>query len=315
MTSAGTAATPASRPWVGYLFAAAGACLFATKSIIIKLAYAEGIDAETLLALRMVLSLPVYVVIGVWAVRASRGTVTPSPERSRAIFHAIFVGLLGYWVSSWADFKGLEYISAQFERLILFTYPLFVVLFGAAFFHQPVKAKALLAFVVSYAGLALIFNQDLGVLGQSALIGAAWVMAAAVAFALYQLLAKEIIFTLGPQLFTCIAMSAAAVAAIGQFLLTHELKPLSPYVMWLGVLIAVGATVLPSFFMNAALSRISAQANATISTMSPVATIALAVVVLGEGMSLIDVIGSVLVLAGVGFYTLASRERVVVSDD
>jgi drug/metabolite transporter (DMT)-like permease len=307
MTTIDSPAVP--RLWVGYALAAAGAFLFATKAIIIKLAYAEGVDAETLLALRMVMSLPIYILIGVWGVLADRRKAKPVTFRPRAIVYAVLVGLLGYWFSSYADFKGLEYISAQFERLILFTYPLFVVLFGAAFFGQPVRPKALLAFIVSYAGLAMIFTQDLAATGESALIGCAWVMAAALAFALYQLLAREIIGELGPRLFTCIAMSAASVGAIGQYLLFHPIEPLSPYVLWLGVVIAIGATVLPSFFMNAALSRISAQANATIGTLSPIATIALAVMVLGEYLTLIDVAGSALVIAGVGFFTLASRPR------
>jgi len=305
-TTARTA--PANRLWVGYTLAAVGAFLFATKSIIIKLAYAEQVDAETLLALRMSMALPIYLAIGVWGAWRERRAAAPvHPGRNRALGYAALVGLLGYWFSSYTDFKGLEYISAQFERLILFTYPLFVVLLGAAFFRQPVRARALLAFVVSYAGLAMIFTQDFALNGETALIGCGWVMVAAVSFALYQLLAREIIAVLGPRLFTCVAMSAASVAAILQFLLTHPLQPLSAYVLWLGVVIAIGATVLPSFFMNAALSRISAQANSTIGTMSPIATIVLAVVVLGEPITLIDVIGSVLVLTGVGVFTLASR--------
>jgi drug/metabolite transporter (DMT)-like permease len=310
-----TDSVAAPRLWVGYALAAAGAFLFATKAIIIKLAYAEGVDAETLLALRMVMSLPIYILIGVWGVLADRRQAKPVKVRPRAIVYAVLVGLLGYWFSSYADFKGLEYISAQFERLILFTYPLFVVLFGAAFFGQPVRPKALLAFVVSYAGLAMIFTQDVAALGEGALIGGAWVMAAALAFALYQLLAREIIAELGARLFTCIAMSAASVGAIGQYLLFHPIEPLSPYVLWLGVIIAIGATVLPSFFMNAALSRISAQANGVIGTLSPIATIALAVMILGEHLTWIDVAGSVLVIAGIGFFTLASRPREVVSPD
>ena len=140
-----------SAVWIGYVLAATGAFLFATKSIIIKLAYAEGVDAETLLALRMAMSLPFYLVIGLWGVWSERAAPAPAVPRRKAIIQAAFIGLLGYWFSSYADFKGLEYISAQFERLILFTYPLFVVLIGAAFFKQPVRARALLAFVVSYA--------------------------------------------------------------------------------------------------------------------------------------------------------------------
>jgi drug/metabolite transporter (DMT)-like permease len=293
----------------GYALAATGAFLFSTKSIFIKLAYAEGVDPETLLALRMIMSLPFYVVIGFFAVRRLKASDTAVLPDRRLIGSAVLVGLLGYWFSPYADFKGLVYISAGFERLILFTYPLFVVLFGALFFGQRVRLAALAAFGVSYSGLALIFVQDLAEIGHAALVGAAWVMAAAVAYGLYQLLAHKVIGRMGSSLFTCTAMSAACVAAISQYLLLHPIEPVSMRVVWLGALLAVAATVLPSFFMNAALSRISAQSNATIATVSPVGTLVLAVLVLGDTLTMIDVAGSALVLLGVGAFTLLGKAR------
>jgi drug/metabolite transporter (DMT)-like permease len=309
--------TPVLRPadrsrdlWVGYACAAAGAFLFSTKAIIIKLAYAEGLNAETLIALRMVLALPVYGVIGLMSVRDRLRTGRALPDFG-LVWRAAAVGVLGYWFASYADFLGLLFISAQFERLILFTYPAFVVLFGALFFAQPIRVRTLFGIAISYAGLALIFATRLTALGADVAKGAGLVLAAAVAFALYQLLAKGVIGRMGPRLFTCIAMSGAAAVAIAQFVLTQPLASLivSEKVLFYGVLLALGATVLPSFLLNTALGRISAQANATIGTLSPVATIVLAVIILGEHFGLVDAAGTVLVLAGVGWFTLAERRR------
>jgi drug/metabolite transporter (DMT)-like permease len=296
---------------MGYLFALVGALLFSTKAIIIKLAYADTatpVDAITLLALRMMMALPIYLVIGGLAVRERKRSGEPLPPRG-AVIKALFVGLLGYWFASYTDFAGLQYISAQFERLILFTYPLFVVLLGALFFGQKIQLRAVLAILVSYIGLAVIFSEKLGEGGNDVALGAALILAAAIAFALYQLLAKPLIARIGPALFTCVAMSGAAIGALVQFFLTHSVADLAvgQRVLVLSLMIAVGATVLPSFFLNAALHRISAQANATIGTLSPVMTIALAVVILGEPLTLVDVIGTVLVLAGVGWFTLADQ--------
>ncbi len=136
-------------------------------------------------------------------------------------------------------------------------------------------------------------------------------LAAAFAFAFYQLLAKPVIAAMGPRLFTCVAMTGAAICVFVQFLATHAPGDLAvgPHVAALSVALAIGATVVPSFFLNAALHRISAQANATIGTLSPVMTIFLAVVVLGERLGFADVAGAALVLAGVGWFTLAGRRR------
>jgi drug/metabolite transporter (DMT)-like permease len=303
--------TPAagSRLLIGYGLGALGSILFATKSIAIKLAYAEGVDTETLLALRMLLSLPFYLVVGAISLRG-RAAGGAEPLGGGLVAKAGLVGILSYWFASYTDFLGLNYISAQLERLILFTYPLFTVLFGAVLFRQHVRPRALFAFVFSYAGLALIFAGAPAGTGDSLLIGAGLVIASAIAFALYQLLAKPLIGRIGPSLFTCIAMSAAAVVVIAQFLLTHPVGALlvSPYAFGCSLFLAIGATVIPSFLMNAALHRISAQANAVIGTLSPIATIALAAAILGEVMTGMEWLGAALIMAGVGWFTLTERK-------
>ena len=251
---------------------------------------------------------PSHAAIGVLSVAERRRTGRALPGGA-AVLNAALVGMLGYWFASYTDFLGLLYISAQFERLILFTYPAFVVVLGAMFFAQPIRARTLVGIGISYAGLALIFATKTGESGSNVTWGAALVLSAALAFALYQLLAKGVIGKIGPRLFTCIAMSGAAAAALLQFALTQPLASIlvSPHMLFYGVLLAIGATVLPSFLLNAALQRVSAQANATIGTLSPVVTILLAVAVLGEHFSLIDAFGTALVIAGVGWFTLAER--------
>lgn len=297
-------------PWAGYLLAAAGATLFSTKGVLIKLAYAEGVSVETLLALRMGLSLPVYLVIGLIAVLDRRRTGRALPTL-RVVGRAAAVGVLGYWFASYVDFLGLQFISAQFERLILFTSPAFVVILGALFFGQRIKPRTLFGIAMSYAGLLLMFATNLTLTGSHIAIGTLLVLAAAVAFALYQLLAKDVIALVGPRLFTCIAMSAASAAAILQFAVAEPLASLaiSPRLWAIAICLAIGATVLPSFLLNAALHKISAQANATIGTLSPVATIVLAVAILGEAFTWTDAAGTALVIGGVAWFTLADRRR------
>ena len=295
-------------PPVGYALAAIGALLFSTKGIIVKLAYDYDVGPETLLALRVAFSIPFYLAIGAfaWEGRRQRGGEMPS---LRLIGKAMFVGIVGVWFASYTDFIGLTYISAQFERLILFTYPLFVVIFGWLFFRQRIRARALAALAVSYLGLAAIFTEHLVLDGEGVIIGSAFVIMAAMSFALYQFLAKDVIAEMGPGLFTCIAMTGSGLAAFAQFFATQDAAELLVSGPLLGycILLAIAATVLPSFFMNAALHRISAHANAVIGILGPVSTMLLAVVILGEPLTIIGVFGSALVLAGVGWFTLAER--------
>jgi drug/metabolite transporter (DMT)-like permease len=304
-----TPAPSAGYVQLGYVFAAVGAILFSTKAVAIKLAYRDNVDAETLLALRMILSLPFYFVIGGWSLRDRLAKGGPLPA-GRLVLAAAGTGLLGYWLASYLDFLGLEYVTAQIERMILFTYPIFVVIFGALFFGQKITRRIVVAIAISYSGLAVIFGHSIVEGGENALIGGLLVLGCAIAFAFYQLFAKDLITVIGPRLFTCIAMTGAAVGAILQFLVTHPASGLmvSGQVWLISLFIAVGSTVLPSFFLNAALHRISAQANATIGTVSPVATILLAWAILGETMTPLAWLGTALVMVGVGWFTLGGRK-------
>ncbi|TCK28908.1 EamA domain-containing membrane protein RarD [Ancylobacter aquaticus] len=310
MSRSGDAASHPPVPLAGYAFGAAGAILFASKGIIIKLAYAEGIDPETLLALRMAFSLPFYLAIGAFALLRLRGMAEPLPS-GRLVVQSMLVGALGYWLASYLDFAGLQYTSASFSRLILFTYPIYVALFGALLFSQPIRPKAMLAFAICYGGLALIFLQNVSAMGSDVVKGSALVTLAAISFALYQLCARSLLQRVGSALFTCIAMISASIMAIGQFAVMRPVEALmvSRHGLMLAVLVAIAATVLPTFLMNAALKRISAQANSMISTVSPVATMVLAMLFLGETASVAELAGAALVMTSIGWFTLSDARR------
>jgi drug/metabolite transporter (DMT)-like permease len=295
--------------WGGYVMAALGAFLFASKAIWIKLAYVYDIDASTLLTLRLLLATPFFVLGGVltWLRNRRQGVEGPPAVRTRPDLYgkALAVGALGYWFASYTDFESLTTLSPEFERLIIFTYPLFVILFGALFFGQPLRVNALWTFAIAYAGIGLIFVTDLRTHGSAIVAGTLWCMASSISFARYLLLAKPLIARLGPSLFTSWAMSGAAIATFAHFFLTHGIDDIrmNAPLMWLVLGLAIGATVAPAYLTNFALSRISSQANAVISFINPVFTLGMSVLILRQPATLSDLTGTLLVVTGVGLYT------------
>jgi drug/metabolite transporter (DMT)-like permease len=287
---------------IGFALSAMGSMLFAIKGVLIKLIYVYGVDTTALLAVRMMLSTPVFVIVGLieWQRR-------PNHKRPdmRSIGLSAMVGILGYHCSSWLDFQGLQTVEAQTERLILFTYPFLVILFGRFLFKHPLHMHALAGAGLSYAGLIVMFGADPARLTPAMLSGAGLILGAAATFALYQLFAREMIMRCGPALFTAIAMTAAGISVITQFLLTHSISSLDvPADAWvLMVILAIFATIMPTFMMSAGTARIGAQGTAIISTISPVVTIVLAVAVLGEAFGIGEAAGTVLVIGGVGLFT------------
>jgi len=112
--------------------AVAGVVCFSLRPILIKLAYGYVVDPITLLALRMIFSLPFFLAAMAWVGRDSRR----APLTRRDASAIVMLGFVGYYFSSFVDFLGLQYISAGLGRLILFMYPTLVVLLSMAFLHK-----------------------------------------------------------------------------------------------------------------------------------------------------------------------------------
>lgn len=283
----------------GLIFAIVGAILFSTKSVIIKLAYAYPVTPEALLALRLLFALPFYLVV---ALRAGRS----APPLTRADWvKVVFLGLMGYYVASIFDFRGLAFISAGLERLILYTYPLFVILMSAVAFGRPVTGRDALAFGAAYAGVALVVLDDRARIGAGPHLwnGVTMVLLAAGSYAIYLVGSQQIIPRLGAIRYTAFAMPAAALGALAHFALTDSPARLfeqAPAVYGYALFLGVFSTVLPTFLISAGLARIGAAKTAIVGAIGPIVTMLLAWPLLGEPITAAGILGSVLVVYGVG---------------
>jgi len=309
MSTETTTSTPQTIDMVGYGLAFAGAALFSTKGIFIKLAFAKGVSVEAALALRMLMALPVYLVIlANLLLRNGKLRALLGPGR---LFGAMSVGALGYYLSSYLDFAGLAYVSAQYERLVLFTYPFFVLLFGVWFFGDRMNWCLVPAMLLSYGGLLVIFAWNLTVEPDGLVTGTLFVLGSALTFAFYQHLAKRQMLVLGTVLFTCIGMSTAAVLAIGQSLVVDGIGTyagFTPRIWTLGLMLGIFGTVLPSFLLNGGIARIGARATSSTASFGPIVTIALAVFVLGEHFTIVHALGTALVLLGSWLFARIDRQ-------
>lgn len=304
--------------WLGVILGAVGAMLYSMKAIFVKLAYLPGGGLEvgelppiTLMMLRMGFSFPFYVIILWWALSRA----DPKPK-AKHIGLAAAAGVLAYYVCTFLDFTGLQYITAQLERLLLFTYPAFVIIFGVLFFGGRVSKWGVLAVLLSYAGLAIVFAAGDIAIGSNVLLGSSLIIATAILFALFQLFAKHFIDKMGAKLFTCIAMIGAASAIFTHFFIqavTHDgigaALDLPPRIYVLGAVIAVFSTILPSFFINYAIGRIGAQRVAMLGMVGPLATIVAAIMFLGEPFGIWDFIGTVLTITGIALYMRFDRAQ------
>lgn len=284
----------------GVLLAGTGAIAFSCKAIIVKLAYRHGVDATTTIMYRMLFALPLFLMLSWWA---GRGRPTPSARDWRTLFG---LGFCGYYLASYLDFAGLQYIGANLERLILYLNPTIVLLAGKLLFKKDVTRRQWLALGVSYIGVLLVFGHDVQA-GSDIALGAILVFGSAVSYALYLVYSGEAVHRLGALRVTGLATTIACILCIGQFFV---LKPaaamiVAPEVIWLSVLNAVLCTFVPVLITMMALERIGAGITAQIGMIGPMSTITLSVLILGEPFTVWTGLGTGLVLAGV--WVLARR--------
>ncbi|ATE62250.1 DMT family transporter [Thauera sinica] len=284
----------------GLAFAVLGATGFSFKAILVKLAYRHGVDAETLLALRMGFSLPFFVAMGVVA---SRRAAARLPARDWAWM--LGLGLIGYYLASYLDFLGLKYITAALERLILYLYPTLVIVLSALFLGKPVTRRMLGALGLCYLGIGVAVGHDLTIAGDAddVVLGSLLVFASAVTFALYLMGNGEVVGRTGSARFTAYATSFACLGCLVQFFVMRPVSALvQPWQVYaLALAMALVSTVAPVWLTSEAIRRLGAGPVSLTSSLGPAITIALGWLLLDEAIGLAQIAGTAMVIGGVMF--------------
>ncbi len=284
--------------WLGSAFAALGALGFAAKSILIKIAYQLApIDSTTLLALRVFFSVPAFLLMA-WAGNRDNDRLS---WRDRLLL--VWLGFNGYYIASFFDFWGLEYVTAALERLILFTYPGIVLVLNSAVFHRKIQKHEYGSLVLSWLGIALVFYNDLIGSKQPGAVwkGASLVLLSSVSYAIYLVGSGRVIGRIGSVRLTGIVVSVASGFTAAHFLLTHPVsslrQPASIY--WIAGVLAIFSTILPIYFTSEAIRRIGSNRTSIVASIGPVFTIWLGYLFLNEAVTLTQLAGTALVLGGI----------------
>ena len=288
----------------GLLLAGAGSIAFSGKAIIVKLAYRYGVDAVTLIMYRMLFALPLFVALAWWAT-VRQGRSERVPLTARDALGVLGLGVTGYYLASFLDFWGLEYISASLERLILYLNPTLVLLLGWVIYKRRITGLQAIAMFVSYAGVLLVFGHEADFAGPNAALGAVLVFASAASYAIYLVYSGELVKRLGSMRLVGLATSVACVLCLLQFVLLRPMSAavVAPEVIWLSLLNATLCTFAPVIMVMMAIERIGAGLAAQTGMIGPMSTIAMGVLILDEPFNRWIVAGTVLVVAGVFLVT------------
>lgn len=284
----------------GFVITITGAILFSTKAIFVKLAFAAThTDAVTLLALRMLFSLPFYLV----AARIAYTKENKSTTTTKHWVYILILGFLGYYLSSLFDFIGLQFISAGLERLILFLYPTFAVLINTFFFKNKLSSVQITALILTYIGIGLAYYGELKIdtHNPNFFYGSFMVFLCAVTYSFYLVGTGKMVNIVGATRYTAYAMLAATGGIFIHFLVTRSIGNIhfTPTLIAYSSALAIVATVLPSFLISNGMKKIGSNNVAIITSIGPVSTILQAYFILGENIFFEQILGTILVLIGV----------------
>ena len=280
----------------GILLGVLGIVLFSSKAIMVKLAYQYNIDALSMLLLRMLFAFPFYVVIAFVYRKEQREDL-----QKKEYLWLVFFGFVGYYLASYFDFVGLTYIKASLERIILFVYPTIVLIFNKLFLKRSITKLQKIAILITYIGIVITFGSEVSISGGNTYLGGFFVMLSAITYASYLVGSGWLIPKFGVMRFTAYAMLVSCICVFFHFGLFFNTEifnyPWQVYV--LGLCIAVFATVIPSFLVSISIKLINSSNFAVIAAIGPISTIILAVIFLNESLTILQVLGTVVVISGI----------------
>ena len=297
---------------IGFIIALLATLCYSLKPIIIKLIYQyEEVTSEDVLAWRVIISLPVYILVGIWVLRKKFGKTTatskeadePLPKKGW-FWKSVVLGAIGFYLAALLDLIGLHYISSQLARLILFTYPTLVAILGWIIFRQKISRTVAIALVLSYIGVGMIFAYDFQNLGEDVVFGSIMMFLSVLAFSLYVLLSKSVIDQVGGAAFTVVAMLSSGVCILIHFIISEQVfnwLSLDSAAFWLIVLMTIVTTVIPSFLIAEAISLVGPQKTSIAGTVGPAITSVFAVFLLDEAFGPSQLLGIVLVVAAITY--------------
>ena len=273
-----------------------GVVLFSAKAVMVKLAYQYNVSPVNLLMFRMLFALPFYsIMIIIYKPEASH-------KRTKNDYITLFLfGFVGYYLASFFDFWGLEYIKASIERVILFIYPTIVIVLSKLFLKRPISRVQIIAIVLTYIGVVIAFWDDFSIQGEAFLIGAILIFLSALTYASYLVGSDWLIPKFGVITFTSYAMIVSCVCVVVHYTIFERTSLIGYHqnVYWLGLAMAFLSTVVPSYLVSWTIKKMGASDFSILGSLGPISTIILASIFLEEKITILQIIGTLIVISGI----------------
>lgn len=273
----------------GFSLAALAAAAYGTNPAFAIPLYEDGMNPNSVLFFRYALGIPVLALM-------MAGRKMNFSLKKDELLQVIVLGIL-MGLSSLTLFQSYEYINSGVASTLLFVYPIMVALIMIFIFHESFKPSLLFCFIFMIAGLILLMRND----GNSSIDGYGFilVMVSALTYALYIVLvnvSKTISKIPTTKLLFYVLISGSLVFIFNIIIDTLLKVPSNGVGWWNLMALAVIPTVLSLACTSAAIHLIGSTPTAIFGALEPVTAVILSVVVLGQSITFIEVIGGILIV-------------------
>ncbi len=276
---------------LGYIAVILSGMIFGSMPLLAKYIFSQGGNSINLVFWRFFFALPVLF----WMIRRS-------PHRSFQITktqgrNLLAVGILGYAATAMTLYISYNHISTGVATTLHFVYPILVILGAAVFYKDRLTLSKYLAGILSTLGIFLLYNGELS----GSLFGIFMALLSGVTYAFYVLyIDKSGLKALSSLTLTFYLSLIASVTMFffalftGHFTLALTL-PGWGVTVFLSIFVTLGAVNL----LNVGIQRIGSQSSGILSTLEPITSIVIGVLVFNEVVNLPVLIGCIFILSAV----------------
>jgi drug/metabolite transporter (DMT)-like permease len=282
---------------IAIIFILLSTILFAFRSILVKFAYQYNISVTDLLYYRFLFTLPLIWLFAFFVKK--KDFFTKICNRGIAA-NSFLAGFFGYYLATLFDFYSLELINVNINRVISHSFPIYVIFWNSIINKKWPKKSDIKNFIIIEICLLLtldIFSSDLS---QASKLGAFYALLTAISYSIYYILNRKIGQQIGSILFTTYSLSFSFLFVNIHFFAIHNheinIHLISKESLIIILCLTFFCTFLPLLLISEAISRIGSNRSAIINSSGPVISIILSFMILGEVMSIIQLLAAFTVL-------------------
>ena len=292
-----TKSTPATNWQKGLQWAIITPMFLGTVPILAKLAYAAGVNVLTVVAFRtIVASLILWIAVFVFQRQYIR---TSSP----AIISSLFVGAIN-GIGSIFFYASLTRIDASLGQLVNITYLIFVTLL-LRLSGQAISYVTIIRTVLAISGIYVL---TIGGIGVPDWIGVSMMLVGAIMFAIHLVMGQRILYETPAPTMTLYSLTAmAAVVTIAWLIYPIDLSTVS-FLGWRPIILMGLVTGISRLTLFLGVKHLGSMQAALLSILEVVVSIGLAIIFLGETLTLTQVAGAAILLGSILLVRFESKE-------